>query len=316
MRHILIILFIFLISLTIISCAKKSSDDSASTSSDNTTTTSSDDTTTTDTTAPTVTSVSTAADDQSSVALTDNITVTFSEAMDTTTVTTNISNTTCSGTLRVSSDNFSSCVQMSSEPASSNDNKTFTLDPSDNLTGGTTYLTRVTTGVKDAAGNEMSSQYETSTGFTTMPDYETTTLSGTIAGTAWTFYKGQVKVPTSSSGLYWYRWTSDNISNACSSTYTGTSSNPFILDSSVDAPAVGEEELCFASGCSTNTVTFYDGSTNYIIYTGKIKIDNVTTTEVTGKMYAKGSDSDNEINGTFTLSRCCLSSGSYSVCSE
>jgi len=63
-------------------------------------------------------------------------------------------------------------------------------------------------------------------------------------------------------------------------------------------------------------VTFYDGYMNYIIATGKIKIDTVNTTEVTGKMYAKGSDSDNEINGTFTLSRCCLSSGSYSLCSE
>jgi hypothetical protein len=44
---------------------------------------------------------------------------------------------------------------------------TFTLDPYDNLTGGTTYKTRVTTGVKDAAGNAMSSQYETSSGFIT-----------------------------------------------------------------------------------------------------------------------------------------------------
>lgn len=164
--------------------------------------------------------------------------------------------------------------------------------------------------------DETPTSTSTSTSSTSLPDYATTTLSGTIAGTAWTFYKGQVKVPTSSSGLYWYRWTSDNISNACSSTYTGTSSNPFILDSSVDAPAVGEEELCFASGCSTNTVTFYDGSTNNIIYTGKIKIDNVTTTEVTGKMYAKGSDSDNEINGTFSLSRCCYDNSTYSVCSE
>jgi len=56
---------------------------------------------------------------------------------------------------------------MSSSPASSNSVKTFTLDPSDNLTGGTTYLTRVTTGVKDAAGNALSSQYDNSTGFTT-----------------------------------------------------------------------------------------------------------------------------------------------------
>ena len=122
-------------------------------------------------------------------------------------------------------------------------------------------------------------------------------------------------VPTSSSGKYWYRLTSATISNACSSTYTGTSSNPLIIDSSDNATEVGEEELCFASGCS-KTVTFYDGSMNYIIATGKIKIDTVTTTEVTGKMYAKGSDSDNEINGTFTLSRCCLSDGTYSVCSD
>ena len=87
--------------------------------------------------------------------------------MDSTSVTTNTNNTSCYGTLGVSSDNFSSCVRMSSEPASSNSNMTFTLDPSDNLTVGTTYLTRVTTGVKDASGNAMSSQYDNSTGFTT-----------------------------------------------------------------------------------------------------------------------------------------------------
>ena len=123
--------------------------------------------TTTDTTRPTVSSVSTTADNQSSVSITDNITVTFSEAMDTTYVTTSTSDTYCAGTIRVSSDNFSSCVKMSSDPISSNSNKTFTLDPYDNLTVSTTYKTRVTTGVKDTAGNAMSSQYETSSGFTT-----------------------------------------------------------------------------------------------------------------------------------------------------
>jgi hypothetical protein len=66
---------------------------------------------------------------------------------------------------------------MSSAPASSNDNKTFTLDPYDNLTRLTTYLTRVTTGVKDTAGNAMSSQYETSSGFTTI-DTATAISSG------------------------------------------------------------------------------------------------------------------------------------------
>ena len=169
MNKVLYIIFISLFSLTVISCSSSSSDGSKST--DNTTTT-------TDTTAPTVTSVSTTADNQSSVSITDNITVTFSEAMNTSYVTTSTSDTNCAGTIRVSSDNFSSCVKMSSEPASSNSNKTFTLDPYDNLTVSTTYKTRVTTGVKDTAGNALNSQYETSSGFTTLAPtvlYETTT---------------------------------------------------------------------------------------------------------------------------------------------
>jgi len=120
-----------------------------------------------DTTAPTVSSISTTADNQSLVTITDNITVTFSESMEPSYVTTTTSDTNCAGSIRVSSDNYSTCVKMSSEPLSSNSNRTFTLDPYDNLTVGSTYLTRVTTGVKDTAGNALSSQYETSSGFTT-----------------------------------------------------------------------------------------------------------------------------------------------------
>ncbi len=131
-----------------------------------------------DRTAPAVSSIN-PTNNQTRVSKSSNISVTFSKAMDTTSVTTNTSNTSCSGTLRVSSDNFSNCVQMASSPSISNSDKTFTLDPSDNLTGGTTYLTRVTTGVKDAAGNALSSQYETSSGFTTY----TNLMGGAIQGT-------------------------------------------------------------------------------------------------------------------------------------
>ena len=121
-----------------------------------------------ETLAPTVYSVSTTADNQSLISITDNITVTFSEAMGTSYITTTTSDTTCRAeTIKVSSDNFSTCVRMSSEPVSSNDNKKYTLDPYYNLTAGTTYKTRVTTGVKDTAGNALSSQYDNSTGFTT-----------------------------------------------------------------------------------------------------------------------------------------------------
>jgi heat shock protein HslJ len=120
-----------------------------------------------DTTSPTVSSIS-PTDNQSSVSITDNITVTFSEAMESSYVTTTTSDTTCrTETIKVSSDNFSTCVKMSSEPVSSNSNRTFTVDPTDNLSFSTTYKIRVTTGVKDRAGNTLSSQWTTSTGFVT-----------------------------------------------------------------------------------------------------------------------------------------------------
>jgi len=168
-RRIAYILFLIIIG-TAVSCKKASDPDSSlpSNNESTSTTTTDDSSSSSDTTAPTVSSVSTTADNQSSVSITDNITVTFSEAMDTNYVTTSTADTTCRAeTIKVSSDNFSSCVKMSSEPVSSNSNKTFTLDPYDNLTRLTTYKTRVTTGVKDTAGNAMSSQYETSSGFTT-----------------------------------------------------------------------------------------------------------------------------------------------------
>jgi photosystem II stability/assembly factor-like uncharacterized protein len=124
---------------------------------------------TTDTTAPTVSSVY-PADNQNEVSITENISVTFSKAMNTTSVTTNVSNTICSGSFQLSFNNFSSCIQMSSSPSSSNSYKTFTIDPSDNLSNYTNYKIRVTTGVKDTGGNTLSSQYETLIGFTTSLD--------------------------------------------------------------------------------------------------------------------------------------------------
>jgi len=202
--------------------------------------------TTTDTTRPTVSSVSTTADNQSSVSITDNITVTFSEAMNTTYVTTSTSDTYCAGTIRVSSDNFSSCVRMSSEPVSSNSNRTFTLDPYDNLTGGTTYKTRVTTGVKDTAGNALSSQYETSSGFTTLlpaPD----NLSASGANNTITLTWNSVSGATSYT-LYW-----DNVPGIDSSDTAITSiTNDNYTDSTKE----------------TNYALDFDGTDDYVAADG------------------------------------------------
>ena len=183
MKKVIFVFLIFCFSLTIISCSDEEEEytATATTTTDNTTTTS-------DTTAPTVLSIS-PTDNQSGVSISENILVTFSEAMDTTSVTTNTSNTTCSGSLQLSSDNFSSCFQMSSSPSNSNSDKTFTVDPSGSLLYSTSYKIRVTTGVKDASGNTMSSQYETSIGFTTTGLFVAVGNSGKILtsdnGTSW-----------------------------------------------------------------------------------------------------------------------------------
>jgi len=151
MNKVLYIILISLFSFTVISCSSSSDGGGGSS-------------TATDTTAPTVSSFYPT--DNQTILISDNISVTFSESMDNTSVTTNTSNTSCSGSFQLSSDNFSSCILISSAPSISNSNKTFSIDPSDNLSLLTTYRIRVTTGVMDSFGNTMSSNNSTETGFT------------------------------------------------------------------------------------------------------------------------------------------------------
>ena len=102
-----------------------------------------------DITPPTVSSIS-PADSQTGVQISDTISVTFSEAMNIGSVTVNTDNTTCYGSLALSSDNFSTCVKMSSSKTNSNANKTLTFRASpDSVFRDTTYKIRVTTAVKD-----------------------------------------------------------------------------------------------------------------------------------------------------------------------
>ena len=148
-----------------------------------------------DKTAPRVSSIS-PTDNQSGVSVTDNISVTFSEAIDNTSVTSNTSSTSCSGSIQLSSDNFSSCIQMSSSPSSSNSEKTFTIDPSSNFSLSTTYKIRVTTGVKDNAGNNLSAQWSNTNGF------QTTSWNGTqVLGTT-RFETGRAVQIDSSGNIY------------------------------------------------------------------------------------------------------------------
>ncbi len=115
---------------------------------------------------PTVTSVS-PTDNSTDVAISTTPVVTFSKKISTSTATANTSDTTCSGSFQLSSDNFTTCVQMSATPSASNGDKTFTSTPADNLISLTTYRHKVTTSAKDRGGNSLAEAYTTN-GFTTM----------------------------------------------------------------------------------------------------------------------------------------------------
>ena len=106
------------------------------------------------------------ADGATYVAISSGIIVSFAEAMDTTTLTSNYTDTSCSGSIQVSFDSFATCVRMSAGPAASNGDKTFSLQPAVELEGSTTYQIKITSAVIDATGgNAVVNDY--TTGFTT-----------------------------------------------------------------------------------------------------------------------------------------------------
>ena len=175
MEKIIFVILFSCFSLTIISCSDDKEEYSATVTSDNTTTT---DNTTTDTTAPTVSSIK-PNNSSNFIAKNPNIIIEFSEAMDTTSVTTNTSNTSCSGSVQLSSDNFSNCIQMSNSPSASNSNKTFSISPASLLANSTTYKIRISTSAKDTSSNSIANQYTQTNGFQTGSPNQ---LAGAIQG--------------------------------------------------------------------------------------------------------------------------------------
>ena len=121
----------------------------------------------TDTTVPTISSVS-PTDNSIYNSPATTIVVTFSETISTSSITTNTSDTTCSGSFQLSSNNFTTCVKMSAIPSASDNVTTFTATPAENLSNGTTFKLRITTSAKDTSSNSLVTAYTTN-GFTTLP---------------------------------------------------------------------------------------------------------------------------------------------------
>ncbi|HIB71734.1 MAG TPA: hypothetical protein EYO34_09415, partial [Candidatus Marinimicrobia bacterium] len=131
----------------------------------------------TDTTAPTISSLS-PTDNSTYNSPATTVAVTFSNKMATGSVTTNTSDTSCSGSYQLSSDNFTTCIKMSATPSASENDTAFTATPADNLSNGTTFKLRITTSAKDTSSNSLASTYTTN-GFTTSPS-GTGTIKGSV----------------------------------------------------------------------------------------------------------------------------------------
>ncbi|MDC0246619.1 SBBP repeat-containing protein, partial [Deltaproteobacteria bacterium] len=88
----------------------------------------------------------------------------------------------CSGSIQLSSDQFNTCVQMSSDPIITDLNKQIQIIPNSQLTKSSTYKVKVTTNVKDAVGNPLSNDYVDNSGFTVNSlTYQSGTSTGDLA---------------------------------------------------------------------------------------------------------------------------------------
>ena len=134
-----------------------------------------------DTTAPTIESIS-PIDGTTDIAVDTTLTVTFSESMDVSTITANTDGTDISGNIQISSDDFLTCVQMSSSIDSTADGIQFILTPASNLSFETTYKIKITTNIADSAGNALESEFLTDTGFTTATEAAVDPTLGSLEG--------------------------------------------------------------------------------------------------------------------------------------
>ena len=231
--------------------------------------------TTADTTSPTITSVS-PVDNTSSVAVNSTVALTFSEKMSTSTISTNTSDTSCSGSLQLSSDNFTTCVKMSAAPTASNDNQTFTATPADNLSTSTSYKLQATTTVKDPAGNALAAAYTTN-GFTTASTSSSSSSgSGTIQGSV--------------------------ISYSGSSALSGVGVSYALSGTTVDNTTTDSSGDFTKSSLATGTYTLSYSNSGYVDETqsATLSTDNQTLTVAKLKMLSTSCASTGTVSGTIT----------------
>ncbi|MFN0245289.1 MAG: hypothetical protein ACKV2T_00180 [Kofleriaceae bacterium] len=128
---------------------------------------------------------------------------------------------------------------------------------------------------------------------TSNEDIVDATLAGVVAGQSWNFVAGHTSAFLSEGE-------DDFFASLYPSTFTpcgfNEPSGPHII---VAIPkTTGDFEMGFG-----RNMTFVDGSNNLVSLDGRIRVDAVSATNVTGGLVASY-DSDNEVNGTFDVTIC------------
>ncbi|MGE0403265.1 MAG: hypothetical protein AB7T06_41545 [Kofleriaceae bacterium] len=118
-------------------------------------------------------------------------------------------------------------------------------------------------------------------------------LSGYVAGQSWNFVAGHTDSFLSEGEDDFFAVLFPTSFTPCG---FSEPSGPHII---VSIPkTTGDFEMDFG-----RNMTFVDGSDNKVAFDGRIRVDSVSATSVTGGLVASY-DSDNEINGTFTVTVC------------
>ena len=119
-----------------------------------------------DLTEPQVKSVN-LSDNCSDVSATAGLTIGFTEPIDPASVSTNEDTVKCSGSLQISSDQFTSCVPLLSLVGADAQSRAFSVRASSRLEYTTQYQVRATREITDSSGNPLAATWMQATGFTT-----------------------------------------------------------------------------------------------------------------------------------------------------
>jgi len=129
------------------------------------------------------------------------ITVGFEKAINLSTVSVNTQDSACTGSVKISANNFASCVRMATQAISLNGDKYLRFTPASNLSANTQYKISVIAGAKAQDGSPLDQAYTSTLGFRTGagPDMRAPDID--VTASFLYPYDGETNVPTNA-GVY------------------------------------------------------------------------------------------------------------------